>query len=192
MDFKLENLTDEQINILNRFNKDDLVKSLLLLEQQKDKRNTYHRLYYNKIKDNEEKFNKIKANRKEYYINIKNDDEKYKNYLNKMKHYNKNYLDRMKLKKENIETVKPLKQMIKLNYIITDDEFYIINVNKFITNYADLEIVNKKVKQIILNKNDVNDIFYKNGIFDEGNIKNYILNKYNNIFKLKTDFNITL
>jgi len=192
MDFKLENLTDEQINILNRFNKDDLVKSLLLLEQQKDKRNTYHRLYYNKIKDNEEKFNKIKANRKEYYINIKNDDEKYKNYLNNMKHYNKNYLDRMKLKKENIETVKPLKQMIKLNYIITDDEFYIINVNKFITNYADLEIVNKKVKQIILNKNDVNDIFYKNGIFDEGNIKNYILNKYNNIFKLKTDFNITL
>ncbi len=49
MDFKLEDLTQKQINILIRFNKMVLL-ILLVLEQQKEKRNNYHRLYYNKFK----------------------------------------------------------------------------------------------------------------------------------------------
>jgi len=184
MDFKLEDLTPEQINILNRFNKNDIINNLLVLEHQKEKRNNYHRLYYNRLKTNDEKFNKLKLNRKDYYLNIKNDEEKYKIYLNKMKQYNHDYLNRKNLKSEDIKQDKPLKN-IKLNYIISDEEYYIINVNKFITNFEDLEIINKKIKQIIINKNDVNDIFLKDDIFNEINIKNFIVNKYNNIIKLK-------
>jgi hypothetical protein len=184
MDFKLEDLTPEQINILHRFNKNYIINNLLVLEHQKEKRNNYHRLYYNKLKTNDEKFNKLKMNRKDYYLNIKNDEEKYKTYLNKMKQYNHDYLNRKNLKSEDIKQDKPLKN-IKLNYIISDEEYYIINVNKFITNFEDLEIINKKIKQIIINKNDVNDIFLKDDIFNEINIKNFIVNKYNNIIKFK-------
>jgi hypothetical protein len=105
----------------------------------KEKRNNYHRLYYNKLKDDETKFNKIKNIRKQYYSTIKNDDEKYKNYLNKMKVYNKNYLDRKKLspdyKKEHDGKKK------KLNFIEVDDDFYIININKFVNNFEDLELI---------------------------------------------------
>ncbi len=48
MEFKIENLTNEQIILLNRFNKDDIIKNLEFLVNQKEKRNKYHRLYYNK------------------------------------------------------------------------------------------------------------------------------------------------
>ena len=42
MDFKLEDLTPEQINILNRFNKNDIINNLLVLEHQKEKRNNFY------------------------------------------------------------------------------------------------------------------------------------------------------
>ena len=142
MEYKIQDLTNEQINILNKFNKDDLINVLHNLEKQKENRNIYHRKYYNKIKEDEQKINKIKDLRKEYYTNIKNDAEKYSLYLNKMKEYNKNHLIRLKLKNEQQD--KPLKKVCKtLNYIVVGDDYYLININKFINNFEDLEILNK-------------------------------------------------
>jgi hypothetical protein len=183
MEFKISDLTTDQINLLNQYNKDDLINILNNLNFMKEKRNNYHRLYYNKLKDDETKFNKIKNIRKQYYSTIKNDDEKCKNYLNKMKVYNKNYLDRKKLspdyKKEHDGKKK------KLNFIEVDDDFYIININKFINNFEDLELINKKLKQIFFNKKDVEEIFLTNDELNEENIKKFIVSKYNNIVKIK-------
>ncbi len=58
-----------------------------------------------------------------------------------MKQYNHDYLNRKNLKSEDIKQDKPLKN-IELNYIFSDEEYYIINVNIFITNFEDLEIIN--------------------------------------------------
>ena len=60
MEFKISDLTTDQINLLNQYNKDDLINILNNLNFMKEKRNNYHRLYYNKLKDDETKFNKIK------------------------------------------------------------------------------------------------------------------------------------
>ena len=102
-----------------------------------------------------------------------------------MKQYNKNYLDRNKIKMDIVKTEKPIKT-IKLNYVIKDDNYYIININKLINNFDDIEIINKNIKQLIINKNEVQDIFFTNDIFNEDNIKNYLLNNYNNIIKIKS------
>ena len=62
-----------------------------------------------------------------------------------MKEYNKNHLIRLKLKNEQQD--KPLKKVCKtLNYIVVGDDYYLININKFINNFEDLEILNKKIK----------------------------------------------
>ena len=102
-----------------------------------------------------------------------------------MKQYNKNYLDRNKIKMDIEKPEKPIKA-IKLNYVIKDENYYIININKLINNFDDIEIINKNIKQLIINKNEVQDIFFTNDIFNEDNIKNYLLNNYNNIIKLKS------
>ena len=189
MEYKIQDLTNEQINILNKFNKDDLINVLHNLEKQKENRNIYHRKYYNKIKEDEQKINKIKDLRKEYYSNIKNDAEKYSLYLNKMKEYNKNHLIRLKLKNEQQD--KPLKKVCKtLNYIVVGDDYYLININKFINNFEDLEILNKKIKQLFINKNDVVNPFLIDGIFNEENIKKFVVSKYNNILTVKQNFEI--
>ena len=189
MEYKIQDLTNEQINILNKFNKDDLINVLHNLEKQKENRNIYHRKYYNKIKEDEQKINKIKDLRKEYYTNIKNDAEKYSLYLNKMKEYNKNHLIRLKLKNEQQD--KPLKKVCKtLNYIVVGDDYYLININKFINNFEDLEILNKKIKQLFINKNDVVNPFLIDGIFNEENIKTFVVSKYNNILTVKQNFEI--
>ena len=189
MEYKIQDLTNEQINILNKFNKDDLINVLHNLEKQKENRNIYHRKYYNKIKEDEQKINKIKDLRKEYYTNIKNDAEKYSLYLNKMKEYNKNHLIRLKLKNEQQD--KPLKKVCKtLNYIVVGDDYYLININKFINNFEDLEILNKKIKQLFINKNDVVNPFLIDGIFNEENIKKFVVSKYNNILTVKQNFEI--
>ena len=185
MEFIINDLTDEQLIFLKKYNKDDLINILSKLQTQKEKRNNYHRLYYNKLKDDETKINKIKSSRKEYYSIIKNDSDKYKEYLQKMKQYNKNYLDRNKIKMDIVKPEKPIKT-IKLNYVIKDDNYYIININKLINNFDDIEIINKNIKQLIINKNEVQDIFFTNDIFNEDNIKNYLLNNYNNIIKIKS------
>jgi hypothetical protein len=189
MEYKIQDLTNEQINILKKFNKDDLINVLHNLEKQKENRNIYHRKYYNKIKEDEQKINKIKDLRKEYYTNIKNDAEKYSLYLNKMKEYNKNHLIRLKLKNEQQD--KPLKKVCKtLNYIVVGDDYYLININKFINNFEDLEILNKKIKQLFINKNDVVNPFLIDGIFNEENIKKFVVSKYNNILTVKQNFEI--
>jgi hypothetical protein len=189
MEYKIQDLTNEQINILNKFNKDDLINVLHNLEKQKENRNIYHRKYYNKIKEDEQKINKIKDLRKEYYTNIKNDAEKYSLYLNKMKEYNKNHLIRLKLKNEQQD--KPLKKVCKtLNYIVVGDDYYLISINKFINNFEDLEILNKKIKQLFINKNDVVNPFLIDGIFNEENIKKFVVSKYNNILTVKQNFEI--
>ena len=189
MEYKIQDLTNEQINILNKFNKDDLINVLHNLEKQKENRNIYHRKYYNKIKEDEQKINKIKDLRKEYYTNIKNDAEKYSLYLNKMKECNKNHLIRLKLKNEQQD--KPLKKVCKtLNYIVVGDDYYLININKFINNFEDLEILNKKIKQLFINKNDVVNPFLIDGIFNEENIKKFVVSKYNNILTVKQNFEI--
>ena len=189
MEYKIQDLTNEQINILNKFNKDDLINVLHNLEKQKENRNIYHRKYYNKIKEDEQKINKIKDLRKEYYSNIKNDAEKYSLYLNKMKEYNKNHLIRLKLKNEQQD--KPLKKVCKtLNYIVVGDDYYLININKLINNFEDLEILNKKIKQLFINKNDVVNPFLIDGIFNEENIKTFVVSKYNNILTVKQNFEI--
>jgi hypothetical protein len=184
MEYKIQDLTNEQINILNKFNKDDLINVLQNLEKQKENRNIYHRTYYNKIKEDEQKINNIKDLRKEYYLNIKNDAVKYSLYLNKMKEYNKNHLIRLKLKNEQQD--KPLKKVSKtLNYIVVCNDYYLININKFINNFQDLEILNKKIKQLFINKNDVISPFLIDGIFNEENIKKFVVSKYNNIIAEK-------
>ena len=109
---------------------------------------------------------------------------KYSLYLNKMKEYNKNHLIRLKLKNEQQD--KPLKKVSKtLNYIVVCDDYYLININKFINNFQDLEILNKKIKQLFINKNDVISPFLIDGIFNEENIKKFVVSKYNNIIAEK-------
>ncbi len=183
MDFKMSDLTLDQINLLKQYNKDDLINILKNLSFKKEKQNNYHRLYYNKLKDDEEKFNKIKMLRNKYYTTIKNDEEKYKNYLNKMKVYNKNYLDRKKLKPDYKNEHNDKKK--KLNFIEVDDDFYIINIMKFVNNYDDLHLINKKMKQLLFDKKDVEEIFLTNNELNEENIKKFIVSKYNNIVKIK-------
>lgn len=183
MEYIINDLTESQINILNKYNKDDLINVLHNLNNQKEKRNSYHRLYYNKLKEDESKLSKIKESRKDHYMNLKNDAEKYKAYLNKMKLYNKSYMAR-KIKTDDKHEQSAKKK--KINYIDVDDDLFIINITRFINNFDDLEYINKKFKQLLIHKKDVEEIFITDDAFNEENIKNYILNKYNNIIKMKT------
>ena len=75
-------------------------------------------------------------------VDYKNGDEALDNYL----------------KSEDIKQDKPLKN-IKLNYIISDEEYYIINVNKFITNFEDLEILDP-YSENVLNLRDLSTSLY--------------------------------
>ena len=183
MEYIINDLTESQINTLNKYNTDDLINVLHNLNNQKEKRNSYHRLYYNKFKEDESKLSKIKESRKDHYMNLKNDAEKYKAYLNKMKIYNKSYMAR-KIKTDDKHEQSAKKK--KINYIDVDDDLFIINITRFINNFDDLEYINKKFKQLLIHKKDVDEIFITDDAFNEENIKNYILNKYNNIIKMKT------
>lgn len=188
MDYIISNLTESQIETLNRFNKNnDLTKVLTDFETMRNKRNQYHRTYYNKIKDDENKINQIKSNRINHYCNIKNDPEKYKQYLAQMRVYNKNYV----LKHKTKDTTQPIKKTSKTsNYIDVDNDCYIVNINKFKHINEDVDISSTKIKQLIINKTNVDDPFINNGVINNDIVKAYLLLNYKSIIKQKQLNNI--
>lgn len=186
MNHLIENLNEDELNILSKYDKNDILKALEQIKHIKNRRNIYHQNYYNKIKSDDEKINKLKTERKVYYNNIKNDETKYKEYLNKMKEYNRNYLLRLK-ENGTYDQIKKKKNIIDNDFIINDQEMFIIDIKKFIEKFNEFQTVNNKVKQLIIMKSDLNDdeIFLIDSNIDNEKLKIYLISKFSNFLKLK-------
>ena len=78
---ELENLISNDITTLQ-----NRIKYLKLTDK-KERKVSYNKQYYNKVKDNEEMKNKYNTNATSYYHKIKGDAVKYSEYLNKKRLY---------------------------------------------------------------------------------------------------------